>query len=188
MSCGNIRPLCSLTIIRDAVGFGSVILVCQRIANISILRRRVPPRGLRPHDVICQTQTPAVPGAPPLQCILAESPRSSELAQVSGMLGPTHHRRQSAGGPGRINRMPPRAPASGGARFGWAGPGSAPRGLRATGMWAHRVYRPLGNQDQRDKPATKPSSTLSTARSEMIEVGPVVLFLSWYQDVGAAGA
>src|SRR5215469_4664049 len=73
-------------------------------------------------------------------------------------------------------------------RRGAGGAGLPSGGSRATEMWARRVYRPPGNHDQRDMPATKPSPTLSTARSEMIEVGLVVLFLSWYQDRSAAGA
>ncbi|SRR6266436_689895 len=36
----------------------------QRIANASPSGSGRPPRGPRPRDVICQTQTPAAPGAP----------------------------------------------------------------------------------------------------------------------------
>jgi len=39
-------------------------------------------------------------------------PGSSEPLRVSGMLGQTHHRRQSAGGPGRINTTASAAPSS----------------------------------------------------------------------------
>src|SRR5258706_12797077 len=34
-----------------------------RIANINALRRRAPPRGLRPRDITAQSRTPATPAA-----------------------------------------------------------------------------------------------------------------------------
>jgi hypothetical protein len=35
----------------------------KEVANTRPLRQRLPPRGPRPHDVTCQTQTPGAPGA-----------------------------------------------------------------------------------------------------------------------------
>ena len=120
------------------------------VVNTSPLRRRSPLGGPRLHDVICQTRALA-PRAAATEHM--QRPRgSSEPARVSGMLGQTHHRRQSAGGPAESARMrtsrrrhdgvrrarEPIRSGRGGAGLGWGGAGTLPRVARAR---CARIFR-----------------------------------------------
>ncbi len=66
--CTQIRPPCSSMNFR------------QRIVDINAIRRRSPVRGRRPHDVICQTQTP--PTSQPLGAANATAVRAMMVERL----------------------------------------------------------------------------------------------------------
>jgi hypothetical protein len=109
----------------------------KRIGNMNALRQRAPWRGSRPRDVTCQTRTLATSGADAtarISGLLARRPRP-----LSGMLWPTHRRRQPVSGPAGSALMTSRRAGTtasavpsrissgrGGSGLGWGGAGARP--------------------------------------------------------------